>query len=207
MTERAGRETADSNKHSPRMEIVLPYLKGCRRLLDIGCNTGWFLDLVEDCQEKWGLDCDETFESEVVSKGHNFVHGYSWNLGFPDESFDAIHFGQTIAHMKRVLGIKSLKEIYRILAPYGIAVFSTVVGPAFSSGMAWANDKASKFVIPLESWFHIIEWEPTDLVPILKELGFDILRMKIVPQENEDSETYNRLRLVQIYVLQKGDKK
>jgi SAM-dependent methyltransferase len=201
MTEAAGRETAESNKDSPRIPFVLKHLKGGKRILDIGCNTGWFLDLV-DCEEKWGLDIDPTFQKEVEEKGHNFVHGYSWNLNLPDNCFDRIHFGQTIAHMREDLGARSLAEMYRVLAPNGILVVSTVVGPAFTSGMMWAKDP-TKIIVALPSWFHHIEWEPPDLFLALRSLGFEPVMFTVVPQEYDNSETYKRLRHVQIFAVRK----
>lgn len=203
MTEAAGRETADENKDSPRIRFVIPFFKGGQRILDIGCNTGWFLDLV-DCEDKWGMDLDETFEESVVKKGYNFVKGYSWNLCFPDNSFDRIHFGQTLAHMREDLGIKSLAEIYRILTPNGVAVISTVVGPAFTSGMMWEQNR-NKIVAPLMSWFHHLEWEPNELFLALRYIGFKPVAFTVIPQVDEDAESYKSSRFVQIFVVRKGE--
>lgn len=206
MTEEAGRETADEGKDSPRMDIVLPLLAGGKRIADIGCNTGWFLDMV-DCEEKIGIDCDETFREVVEAKGHVFIHRFSWNLfDIPDGIFDRVHFGQTIAHMRTDLGIKTIEEIYRILCMNGIFVISTIAGPYFTSGYLFAHDKTN-LVVPLVSWFHHVEWEPPDLISILKEVGFEVKNFFMVNQVRPDAETYKRYRFVQIFVCKKKAKK
>jgi SAM-dependent methyltransferase len=206
MTEEAGRETALSNQNSPRVRHVLKFLKGGRRILDIGCNTGWFLDLV-DAEEKIGLDIDNSFREQVEEKGHIFINGYSWNIDvtFPENSFDRVHCGQVIAHMRPDLVEMTLKGVRKILTPDGIFVLTTVVGPSFIAGMYWIENNQILYQRP--SWFHVYEWEPTELLLLFKDIGFKVQGITILPQEDPESDTYKSHRFVQIIVATKGEKK
>jgi SAM-dependent methyltransferase len=200
VTQKEGFETAESIKDSPRVKFALEHLAGGQRFLDIGCNTGWFMDLL-DCKEKWGLDIDTSFKKTIESKGYKFITAASWETRISKNSFDRIHFGQTMAHMRRELAINSLKEIGRILAPKGKAVVSTVVGPNFTSGIYWA--RTGTLVSSVPPWYHTYEWEPPELWDIFKQTNLTPLKFKIMPQEDESSKTYKDFRLVQSYVLGK----
>lgn len=199
----AGRESAPQSQKGPRVKYALEHLKGGTNILDIGCNNGWFLDLV-DHEKRWGLDSVESFGEKVIAKGHKFVPSWSWSLPFEDSCFHRIHFGQVLAHMRPDLGVKSLQEIYRVLAYNGRAVVSTVVGPNFTSGLVYAKTKRVYTIFI--SNIHIIEWEPPELGDLLLDIGFLPTAMGIMNQEEEKSETFKDFRFVQSYVLTKAKK-
>ncbi|MHA1290965.1 MAG: class I SAM-dependent methyltransferase [Candidatus Thorarchaeota archaeon] len=203
MSEPIGTRTAEENRDSPRIRLAKEALAGGTKFLDIGCNCGWFLDLPEIMADTMvGVDIDESFVKELQDKGKEVYHAASWQLPFNDNTFDRIHFGQTIAHMKRDLGIKSLMEIQRILTPDGTAFVSTVVGPMFSSGLFYATNK--RLITITTPYYHIHEWEPPDMFSVIQSLQFELKRFHLLTQVDPDDPTFKPFRNVQCWILGKG---
>lgn len=97
--------------------LVERYARG--RTLDVGCGTGYHLDLVEDIV---GLDPSKEMLEKARAKGKKLVLGKGEHLPFPDESFDSV------LCLFSVLNVcdagKVAKEIGRVLRPGGIAIVS-----------------------------------------------------------------------------------
>ncbi len=203
MSEPEGTRTAEEIRDSPRIRHALEVLAGGKSLLDIGCNDGWFLDFPELMAPNMvGVDSDKTFIDELTKKGKEVYHAHAWHLPFKDNTFDRIHFGQTIAHMKRDLGIVALMEIQRVLHPSGIALVTTVAGPNFSSGLYFGiNTTLVTMVVP---WYHIHEWEPSELVDVINKLQFKIKDFRLLSQVDPDDPTFKPYRNVQCWTLGKG---
>ena len=202
MSQPEGTATADEIKSSPRVKWALSKLKGGSAFLDIGCNDGFFLKQVK-ADRVIGIDSDESLVEQVKNEGLEAYYAYSWGIPFEDNTFDRIHFGQTIAHMKKALGVKSLHEIYRVLEPKGIVAFTTVVGPTFSSALYYATH--DKLVTLVESWFHVHEWEPTELLTILSGIGFEAKKFWVLPQVEKTAPSYKAFRFVQCWLLTKKE--
>ena len=98
-------------------KLIKKYAKG--RTLDVGCGTGYHLDLVQDIV---GLDPSREMLDKAKAKGKKLVLGKGEKLPFPDGSFD------TVLCMFSVLNVcqaeKAAKEIKRVLKPGGIAIVS-----------------------------------------------------------------------------------
>lgn len=203
MSESEGTVTADEIKSSPRVKWALEKLQGGSAFLDIGCNDGFFLKQVK-AKKVVGLDCDRSLVEQVQNEGYEAHFGYSWKLPFDDNSFDRVHFGQTIAHMKKSLGVHSLLGIHRVLKPEeGIAVVTTVVGPSFSAALYFST--SDKLVAPTESWFHIHEWEPPELLRVIRNIGFTVDEFVVMPQVEKSAPTYKFYRFVQCWLLSKKE--
>jgi SAM-dependent methyltransferase len=127
-TETLYRKTADAYdiRHaSPTTErvrilekrLVGKYAKG--RTLDVGCGTGYHLDLVENII---GLDPSREMLEKAKGKGKPLVRGKGEKVPFPDGSFD------TVLCLFSVLNVcdagKVAKEIMRVLRPGGLAIVS-----------------------------------------------------------------------------------
>ena len=127
-TETLYRKTADVydiRHNSPTTErvrtlekaLVMKYAKG--RTLDVGCGTGYHLDLVEDIT---GLDPSREMLEKAKEKGKPLVLGKGEHLPFKDEEFD------TVLCMFSVLNVcdaeKTAQEIKRVLKPGGLAIVS-----------------------------------------------------------------------------------
>jgi SAM-dependent methyltransferase len=97
-----------------------------RRLLDIGCSSGWLAPTAESkgFQDYVGID-------RVIVGSHDargitkFVEGSIFNLPFGDRSFDAASLFDVVEHLPKRTEEKALREIWRVLEPAGKLYFST----------------------------------------------------------------------------------
>jgi len=164
------------------------------------CNDGWFLKRCEH-PEKAGVDSDKVLVQTCKDIGIDAHVGYSWKLPFDNDRFDRVHFGQTIAHMKEDLGVRSIFEMRRVLKPKGLALISTVIGRHFAAGVYFAKTK--RLISLTEPWFHVKEYEPQELVEIIASLGLKMVKHTIMHQEHPDSPTFKEFRFVQCYLVTK----
>jgi len=92
------------------------------KILDIGCATGHFLNLLPESCQKYGVDFAENFI--VYAKKHrpniNFKVAAAEKLPFKKRSFDGVIFKGTLHHLKaQGLLTRSLKEADRVLKSGG----------------------------------------------------------------------------------------
>ncbi len=118
-------EVYDIRHNSPTTErvrtleksLIRKYARG--KSLDVGCGTGFHLDLVEDIT---GLDPSKEMLEKAKSKGKHLVLGKGEHLPFKDEEFD------TVLCLFSVLNVcdaeKTSQEIKRVLKPGGLAIVS-----------------------------------------------------------------------------------
>jgi len=93
---------------------------GGGRLLDVGCGTGFVLDLAHDLfREIEGIDATQEMLDKVVSRPNVKVRvGLIEELPFPDASFDMISAYGVLHHLHD-LG-RAFREIRRVLRPGGL---------------------------------------------------------------------------------------
>ena len=113
------RHTSPTTERVRKLErkLIKKYAHG--KALDVGCGTGYHLDLVEDIT---GLDPSREMLEKAKAKGKKVVLGKGEKLPFLDGSFD------TVLCMFSVLNVcqaeKTAKEIKRVLRPGGVAIIS-----------------------------------------------------------------------------------
>jgi ubiquinone/menaquinone biosynthesis C-methylase UbiE len=97
--------------------LIRKYAHG--KSLDVGCGTGYHLDLVEDIT---GLDPSREMLEKARARGKKLVLGKGEKLPFPGEKFD------TVLCLFSVLNVcqaeKTAQEIRRVLKPRGLAIVS-----------------------------------------------------------------------------------
>jgi len=102
-------------------------------LLDIGCGTGYLIDMLSKNHkaEYTGLDLSPEMIKEANKKkikNATFVEGRSDDLPFEDNTFDIVTCSQSFHHYPET--DKPLKETLRVLKPGGLYIISdTGVGP------------------------------------------------------------------------------
>jgi ubiquinone/menaquinone biosynthesis C-methylase UbiE len=107
-----------------------------QRLLDIGCGTGTFLDVVKDkVGQVTGLEYNDGMIDQArkrltgCSKLQKLVQGSADSMPFEDESFDVCTMHQVLHHFPTennyAFCLKSFEEAYRVLKPDGVFVLNT----------------------------------------------------------------------------------
>lgn len=95
------------------------------RLLDVGCGNGQFLALMHS--EGWQVEGQEldpvAAERALKTHGMRIRVGKLEDIGYPDDSFDAVVMSHVIEHVRDPIAI--LKECLRILKPRGMFVAIT----------------------------------------------------------------------------------
>jgi len=88
------------------------------RLLDVGCGNGDHLRLASRIGwEAQGLEPDPSATAAARSTGLHVQEGHLPDTGLPSDYFDAVTLSHVIEHLHDP--VRSLQELYRILAPGG----------------------------------------------------------------------------------------
>ncbi|MCR5088404.1 MAG: class I SAM-dependent methyltransferase [Oscillospiraceae bacterium] len=96
-------------------------------LLDVGCGTGWLIDmLAKQRQARYvGLDLSSEMIKMAEQKqidGAKFVNGTADSLPFPDASFDIVTCSQSFHHYP--YPEKAMGEAFRVLKKGGLYILS-----------------------------------------------------------------------------------
>jgi ubiquinone/menaquinone biosynthesis C-methylase UbiE len=107
----SGYEGLHKEEQLKKVKIILDKLnlKKADKLLDVGCGTGFYLDLF-DC-DVTGIDPSEKL-LEKYDGNHQVILGSAESLDFPDNSFDVVMSITAIHNFDDIE--KGLKEIERV---------------------------------------------------------------------------------------------
>jgi len=91
------------------------------KIVDVGCNGGFFLDAMGNSFERYGTEVDESAvefcRSKFVDFGCNILHGSLDKASMSAESFDLVVMRGVIEHVPSPVEV--LDEVARILKPGG----------------------------------------------------------------------------------------
>lgn len=97
-----------------------------RRLLDVGCSSGWLAPRVMNKGFQDYVGIDRVIVGSGQARGSTkFVEGSIFNLPFSDGSFDAACLFDVIEHIPRGSEELALREVGRVLGNGGRFYFST----------------------------------------------------------------------------------
>lgn len=98
-------------------EYIYEELKGCQRILDVGCGIGFFEQRLQDLNVI-GLDSSEEMLAEAKKQSNKtFVLGDAENLVFDESSFDAVFYVATLEFVDDYQ--RTIREAWRVTKPGG----------------------------------------------------------------------------------------
>ncbi len=168
-------------------ELDLLGAESGQRVLDLGCGRG---EVVAELQRRGavavGLDYAPAaveIAAKLIGEGARVVRADATKLPFADASFDRVLMGDVIEHLTWPLGVQTLREVRRILAPGGTALLHTapnrwfvaVVMPVLRPAMRLArrNEVVERLADydRLRGTMHPNELSPFGLKRLLREAG------------------------------------
>ncbi len=160
-----------------KKQRLVPF-RGTGRLLDVGCGSGAFADLLSRCGWKvQGIDRNERAIEIARRRGLRADCTTLEEAEFPDRSFDVIHLWHVLEHLTDP--VATLKEIHRILDDDGLLVLGlpmidSVGGRLF--GPRWSY---------LEIPRHLSQFTRSSITETLRKAGFSVQK-KIEDPRNSD---------------------
>lgn len=201
-----------------RMRVLMKDMKP-KKILDVGGGkqTGPFLREVFPRTEIHALNISkDELESVKMLYDKIYVCDCQDMVPLNDSSFDFIYSNQVIEHL--FYPEKFLKEAHRVLEPKGILILSTPNLAAWFNrflllfGYQLSNYTASpefkniglpKSVKKENLWDHPRIFSPHAIKDLLKETGFELIRLEII-NETYKGQPYRRLRWLAGNVMPKN---
>lgn len=118
---------ADPEWNRRVLGFYVPFFEGCRRVLDVGCGRGEFLELLQERGISGvGIDIDAEMVRICEEKGLEVVHAdLSEYLATQEASFDGIFCSNVIEHMDAGGTIRLFRLAYQALQPGGVFLVAT----------------------------------------------------------------------------------
>jgi glycosyltransferase involved in cell wall biosynthesis/SAM-dependent methyltransferase len=136
--------------HLERAKWIASYIS-CGEVLDIGSDTGKFLEVMEGLGNYCGTGV-ETSKSAAEygkSKGRRIHNSDLMKVGFPSQIFDVVTLFHVLEHIENIEGV--LREIYRIMKPGG---YLFVIVPNYKGLMARIRKEQWAGYFPQEHFWH-----------------------------------------------------
>ena len=142
-----------------------------RRLLEIGCGTGFFLNVAKDSFHVTGVELSD-FAALYAKKYFNLnvYQGTLDKASFTFSSFDVVVIWDVIEHIVDPIGL--ITEIKKILCPKGLLVFTT---PNTSSFLCMLQNKSWRLFDPP---YHLNYFSRKNDVKMLDSIGFKVLKIE-----------------------------
>jgi len=165
LEEREGRILTFRRNLRPLEALASP--TDSRRLLDVGCYIGVFLEIAQERGwEAWGVEPSRWAVEEARRKGLRVMAGTLEEAEFADELFDVVTMWDVIEHLTDPMG--KLREVHRILKRDGIVCIHTMnIESPFAKlmGRRW----------PWLMEMHLYYLSPRTLAKMLEKAGFQVI--------------------------------
>ena len=145
------------------------------KLLDIGCNYGFFLRVCEPYFETYGVDISQyaIFQAKNHAPKSKILYcDVQKGMPFKNETFDVVTMFDLLEHLANYPYV--LKEIYRILSPDGVFLLTTP--------NRWSMNSV---LFGKDYWFkrdssHVVLFSKTSLRRSLLEVGFGRVKIRTI---------------------------
>lgn len=141
-----------------------------RRLLDVGCHIGVFLDIAEQHGwDAWGIEPSQWAVVQARAQNLHVIEGTLASAGLPAASFDVITMWDVIEHLTDPK--TTLQHAHRLLKPSGLLVVHTI---DIESGLA-------RLMGPRWPWLmemHLTYFSRRTLRMMLEMCGFRVIRAR-----------------------------
>jgi len=152
------------------------YLDGRRTVLDYGCGVGYLMPhLCAIAPEVYGAD--PSVESiartnERLAGARSFKGAYLIDeLRTQGKTFDAILSVEVVEHLKDDVLNDVLSDVRGLLAPDGVAIFSTPNNEDLSKNMIICPPTGEIF----HRWQHVRSWNRETLPARLRSAGYEVI--------------------------------
>ena len=137
-------------------------------ILDIGCSTGNFLELLTDNWKKYGVETCKITSVIAKKKGLHIFDGELPDASYPNEFFDVVTMYSVIEHL--IDPEKIINEVSRILKNNGLLVVLTCNIDSMMSKLM--GEHWSLYQIPT----HLFYFSQKTLTNLLNKYGFWVKR-------------------------------
>jgi len=163
--EREGRVLTFHRNLRPLEELSPP--GNDRRLLDVGCHVGIFVEIAQERGwEAWGVEPSRWAAEEGRKRGLRIVTGTLAEAAFPVDFFDVVTMWDVIEHLPNPK--EELQEVWRVLKPGGLVAIHTInIESLFARlmGHRW----------PWLMEMHLYYFSPRTLGAMLEQTGFHVV--------------------------------
>lgn len=141
-----------------RLDYAYEYTPKCHRLLDVGCDKGFFtIKYLRKANKVYAID--PSHESICLARKNSkkiiFKIAFAEKIPFPDSFFDVVVITDAFEHVNNEK--KTISEIYRVLKPGGKLIFSVPYKGLFR----FLDSFNMKFYFPrFYKWFKGKEYNP-----------------------------------------------
>ena len=152
------------------LESLIEKLNVKRKILDVGCGGGFFLDSLDNSWEKYGTEINPAaakYGRDIF--GIDILKGELREVNFPDETFDVIKMRGTVEHLPKPTN--ELRESYRILHNGGLIAVNT---PNIDSLCGRIYKGKFRMVDPIH---HIYYFSTKSLSLMLENVGFKVRKV------------------------------
>ena len=162
--------------YSEGFSLTKIHLKNNSNILDIGCSSGIFLDIVKKkgFNNTYGIELNKAEAKFAEKKGHKIYQDHIENISF-DKEFDLITLWDVFEHIKN--GKIYLEKIRSLLSRNGL-IFIQV--PSSASLAARIMQAKCNMYDGLE---HVNLYNPDNIKILAEKSGFKIIELKTVISE------------------------